>query len=110
MGIKKLIDKYLKKNKNNEEKIIHKMNASVLVKTDFHNFKQNNVLVDEIIEYAKEQGIKIDKIIFYSFFDLDLSDDIKSIKSHSDNKIEIVENENNEIIAKVFLGSWIKYG
>jgi len=107
--IKKLIDKYLNRNKNflSSKKIIHQMNAVVLTNTSLANFKLNQTGFKEVKNYCKENGYDVDKVILFTCFDAEMKNENKRIQFDSDSIIIIIKKR-NKLIAGVFMGSWGK--
>lgn len=107
---KDLLLKYFKKNKKQLfcKDIVHEMDGSVLMKTSYEQFKFNNILMDEIKKYCKEQGYDIDEVLFATFYQVNIEDSYSKSNSDTDSKIFIVKYK-EKYIAQVFIGSWVKF-
>ena len=107
--IEKLLGKYLKRNKKDllSGSIVHKISGPVLVKSDLAEFQFHKILIEEVKEYCEKEGFKIKKLILLTSFDVNFKEHNKGIKGDSDSKIVIVKEE-GELIAQVFMGSWVK--
>ena len=109
--LKKIIELYLKINKRylSSKKVIYKMNGNVLLESCVKEFEFKDKIAKEVKEHCLEQGIEIDRILFVNFFEAQLSNKSINLKFDSISKIVVIE-DNGEIIAQVFMGSWLKFG
>ncbi len=85
------------------------MNGVVLNRTNDRIFDFYSDMIEEVIDYCKKQGFaQIDKIIFISSYDTDITDGPKSnIKMQGDSKISIIK-EGENIIARVCICEWVE--
>ncbi len=122
MNFKDIIKKYRNKNKDiiSSDNVLHEMDAIVLFSTSNALFDFNGTMIDDVMAYGKTQGYDIDKIVFLTSYDIEFTNDnrtvekidddtLKITRSHnmkSDSKINIIE-EDGKIVARVFMGSHI---
>jgi len=114
--LKKLIDKFLKRNSKSLESsnIIHEMNGVVLLNSGDKDFEFKNTVVNEVVKYCSNVGIeKVDKVIILSLFDTDIFNPKRKIIfnqqqiSDSESKIIVIEEE-GKIIAQVFFREYLE--
>jgi hypothetical protein len=108
--MKKIIDivkEYFNRNKKYlfSKNIKHEMNGAVLINTNDGIFDFHGKMIDEVKEYSESKGYPIDKIIFVSSYDINISE-WENLRMKSDSKINIVR-ENNKNIAIICMGSFV---
>lgn len=104
-------NKCVKRNKKyiSSKHILHEMNGAVLCNTSESIFYFYGKIIDEVLEYCKNNNYNVDKIVFLTSYDIDIDKnelDKHNVKMHADSKIQIVE-EDNKLIAVVFMGDSI---
>ncbi|HUS50671.1 MAG TPA: hypothetical protein VMZ91_10930 [Candidatus Paceibacterota bacterium] len=104
-----IIKKYFRRNKKYifSKNILHEMNGVVLLKANDSIFDFNGEVVDEIKEYGKNLGYKIDKVIFLSSYDIEVDSSREyNLRMQGDSKIKIIE-EDEKIIAIFCIGEFV---
>jgi len=102
-NFREIVRKYLNRNEDTlfSDNIIHEMNGVVLYKTNIAIFNFFGLMIDEVTLYCKEQGIKPDKIVFVSSYDIEVEDAAKiNAKMQADSNISVIE-EDGLLIARV---------
>jgi len=108
---KNIFKKYIKKMLPlSSGKIINNSTGWILTKSNDIDYTFKQQLIEEVQKYCEDQGYsisKINKIIFASFYDLDINNEKiwenKNIKAESETQIDIIEC-NNKINVFVIFG------
>ena len=102
-NFREIVRKYLNRNEDTlfSDNIIHEMNGVVLYKTNIAIFNFFGLMIDEVTLYCKEQGIKPDKIVFVSSYDIEV-ENVQNMRAQmeADSKISVIE-EGGLIVARV---------
>ena len=111
INLQNIIHKYFRRNKRYiaSKNVVHEMNGVVLVKSNNAIFDFHSLLIDEVINYCKQQGFNdIDRVIFLSSYDSDLVESQKiNIKMLGESKIKIVK-EDEKLIAVVCICEYVE--
>ena len=98
-----IVRKYLTRNEDTlfSDNLIHDMNGVVLYKTNVAIFDFFGLMIDEVTLYLREHGIKPDKIVFVSSYDIEVEDAANMrLNMEADSNISVVE-EDGLLIARV---------
>lgn len=113
--MKDIIRKYIVRTlhffSNHEEKLDEK-NGVILYNSSTKYFEFQNMIFNEINEYAYRKGLKVDRIILLSISDTvsqPSANDVQHFRiiANSDARF-ILSHEKGKIVAKVFIGEFLE--
>ena len=95
------------------EDIVYDINGIVLLETSDNLFNLYSKTHAEIKKYCREKGFNIQKIIFITSYDSTVSDfyddkQLINLKTNSEDRLTIIKNKNNELVAYVFMSTHIQ--
>jgi len=102
-NFREIVKKYLNRNEETlfSDNIVHEMNGVVLYKTNVAIFDFFGLMIDEVTLYCRKQGIKPDKIVFVSSYDIEVEDAARiRLDMEADSNISVIK-EDGLLIARV---------